>query len=165
MPKNTPFRKLSMNHQSRWHMFRNMVTSLIYHERIMTTLPKAKELRRVAEKVITLGKKGELHHRQLVGGILREKAAVSKLFEIIAPRYVDRPGGYTRVMKLMRQRRGDSANMAYIELVDREGELRPARQPSSIDIEKLVEEQMKKLSIGKSEPPAPTAAPAAAAKK
>ena len=116
----------------------------------MTTLPKAKELRRVAEKVITLGKKGELHHRQLVGGILREKAAVTKLFEIIAPRYSERSGGYTRVMKLMRQRRGDSADMAYIELVDREGELRPARQPT-IDIEKLVLEELKKIAISNTE--------------
>jgi large subunit ribosomal protein L17 len=149
-------------------MFRNMVTSLIYHERIMTTLPKAKELRRVAEKVITLGKKGELHHRQLVGGILREKAAVSKLFEIIAPRYSDRPGGYTRVMKLMRQRRGDSANMAYIELVDRQGELRPARQPT-VDIDKLVREQLEKLTIAEKKaeaiPAATTKVAAAAAPK
>lgn len=87
MPKNFPFRKLGKNHETRWHMFRNMVTSLVYHERIMTTTPKAKELRRVADKVVTLAKKGQRHHKTLARGILREEAAVTKLFEILAPRY------------------------------------------------------------------------------
>lgn len=124
------FRKLGMDGDHRWAMLRNMVTSLIHHERIMTTTPRAKELRRVAEQMVTHAKEGSLHHRRLAGGVVREKSAVVKLFEILGPRYKDRPGGYTRVMKLAKQRRGDSAEMAIIEFVDREGELRPARQPA-----------------------------------
>jgi large subunit ribosomal protein L17 len=110
-----------------------MVTSLIYHERIMTTTPKAKELRKVAEKCITYAKKYHVdknnQHRTLAGAIVREKAAMTKLFDILGPRYKHREGGYTRVMKLQLPRRGDSADMAYIEFVDRKGELRPANPP------------------------------------
>ncbi|CAE7632378.1 rplQ, partial [Symbiodinium microadriaticum] len=95
-----------------------MVTSLIYHERIMTTTARAKELRRVAEKMITKAKKGDLHSRRLAAGVVRERAAVVKLFDILGPRYKDRNGGYTRVMKLQLARRGDSSDMSYIEFVD-----------------------------------------------
>ena len=108
-----------------------MVTSLIYHERIMTTTPKAKELRRIADKCITYAKKYHTEKndqfRVQAGAIVREKAAMSKLFDILAPRYQAREGGYTRVMKLQLPRRGDSADMSYIEFVDRKGELRPAK--------------------------------------
>ena len=119
-----------MDGDHRWAMLRNMVTSLIHHERIMTTAPRAKELRRVAEAMVTHAKVGNLHHRRLAAGVVRERSAVVKLFEILGPRYKERPGGYTRVMKLAKQRRGDSAEMAIIEFVDREGELRKARQPA-----------------------------------
>jgi large subunit ribosomal protein L17 len=108
-----------------------MVTSLIHHERIMTTTPKAKELRRVAEKMVTHAKKGNLHHRRLAAAVVRERSAVVKLFDILGPRYSDRPGGYTRIMKLGKPRRGDSADMSMIEFVDREGELRKARPVTS----------------------------------
>lgn len=108
-------------------MLRNMVTSLIHHERIITTTPKAKELRRVAENMITHAKIGDLHRRRLAGAVVREQSAVVKLFEILGPRYKERPGGYTRIMKLAKPRRGDSADMSVIEFVDREGELRKAR--------------------------------------
>ena len=110
-------------------MLRNMVTSLIHHERITTTSAKAKELRRVAEKMITHAKVGNLHHRRLAAAVVRERSAVVKLFEILGPRYQERPGGYTRIMKFAKPRRGDSADMSVIEFVDREGELRKAKSP------------------------------------
>ena len=130
MRKRIAFRKLGRDSEHRWAMLRNMVTSLIHHERIMTTTPKAKELRRVADQMVTHAKNGTLHHRRLAAGVVQERSAVVKLFEILGPRYKDRPGGYTRVLKLARQRRGDSAEMAVIEFVDREGELRKAKPPS-----------------------------------
>lgn len=106
-----------------------MVTSLIKHERIVTTLPKAKELRKLADKVVGLGKNGTLHSRRQADAILREKPALTKLFEVLGPRYQDREGGYTRVMKLSAPRIGDNAPMAIIEYVDRPGEIRAARPP------------------------------------
>jgi large subunit ribosomal protein L17 len=129
MKKRITFRKLGKTSSHRWAMLRNMVTSLIYHERIVTTLPKAKELRRVAEKVITHAKDNTLHARRLADRVVREKPAVTKLFEILGPRYKDREGGYTRIMKLSKNRAGDNADMAVIEYVDRPGEIRAARPP------------------------------------
>ena len=129
MSKRIGFRKLGMDGEHRWAMLRNMVTSLIYHERIMTTTPRAKELRRVAEKMVTHAKVGDLHHRRLASAVVREPAAVVKLFDIIGPRYRERPGGYTRILKLAKPRKGDSADMSFIEFVDRDGELRKARPP------------------------------------
>mmetsp|Transcript_15797 Transcript_15797/g.19261 ORF Transcript_15797/g.19261 Transcript_15797/m.19261 type:complete len:155 (-) Transcript_15797:164-628(-) len=129
MRKRIAFRKLSRTSSHRWAMLRNMVTSLIYHERIVTTLPKAKELQRVAEKIIRYGKEGSLHSKRLADKIVREKPALTKLFEVIGPRYHDREGGYTRVMKLSQNRKGDNAPMAVIEYVDRPGEIRAARPP------------------------------------
>jgi large subunit ribosomal protein L17 len=99
-------------------MFRNMAASLIEHEVIRTTLPKAKELRRVAEPLITLAKTDSVANRRLAFARTRNKAAVGKLFAEIGPRYADRPGGYTRILKCG-YRPGDAAPMAYIELVDR----------------------------------------------
>jgi len=99
-------------------MFRNMAVSLIEHEVIKTTLPKAKELRRIAEPLITLAKKDSVANRRLAFSRTRDKAAVGKLFVELGPRYLDRPGGYTRILKCG-YRAGDSAPMAYIELVDR----------------------------------------------
>lgn len=110
-------------------MLRNMVTSLINHERIVTTLPKAKELKRVAEKVIKFGKDGSLHSRREANKIIREKPALAKLFEVLGPRYMDREGGYTRVLKLSKNRKGDNAPMAVIEYIDRPGEIRAAKPP------------------------------------
>ena len=99
-------------------MFRNMAVSLITHEAIKTTLPKAKELRRVIEPLITLGKEPTLANRRLAFARLRDRDAVTKLFNEIAPRYKERNGGYTRVLK-MGFRQGDNAPMAFMELVDR----------------------------------------------
>lgn len=102
-------------------MFRNMVTDFLDKERIVTTLAKAKELRPFAEKMITLGKRENLHSRRRALSIIRRKSVVHKLFDSLAPRYADRNGGYTRILRLG-IRKGDSAETAIIELVDREGE-------------------------------------------
>jgi large subunit ribosomal protein L17 len=99
-------------------MFRNMAGSLFRHELIKTTLPKAKELRRVAEPLITLAKEDSVHHRRLAFARLRDKEAVGKLFTELGPRYSERPGGYLRILKCG-FRAGDAAPMAYVELVDR----------------------------------------------
>ncbi len=112
-------RKLGVTSTHRLAMFRNMATALIKHEQITTTLPKAKELRPVAEKLITLGKKGGLANRRLAYAQLRDDVIVSKLFGTIADRYRGRAGGYTRVLKAG-IRYGDAADMAVIELVDRD---------------------------------------------
>jgi large subunit ribosomal protein L17 len=100
-------------------MFRNMTASLIEHELIRTTLPKAKELRRFAEPLITLSKEDSVANRRLAFDRLRSKLAVGKLFSDLGPRYQERPGGYMRILKCG-TRTGDSAPMAYVELVDRE---------------------------------------------
>ncbi len=102
-------------------MFRNMVTDFLDKERIFTTVAKAKELRPFAEKMITLGKRDNLHSRRRALSIIRRKSVVHKLFDSLAPRYADRNGGFTRIIRLG-FRKGDSAETAIIELVDREGE-------------------------------------------
>jgi large subunit ribosomal protein L17 len=104
-------------------LFRNMAQALIKHEQIVTTLPKAKELRPVVERLITLGKRGDLHARRLAHARLRDDAMTRKLFEVLGPRYQERNGGYTRVLKAG-FRYGDSAPMAVIELVDRDEDAR-----------------------------------------
>jgi len=111
-------RKLNRTSSHRQAMFRNMAVSLITHEAIKTTLPKAKELRRVVEPLITLGKEPTLANRRLAFARLRDRDAVTKLFNEIGPRYKERNGGYTRVLK-MGFRQGDNAPMAFMELVDR----------------------------------------------
>ena len=113
------FRKLNRTATHRSALFASLATALIKHEQIVTTLPKAKELRRVADRLITLAKKGDLHARRLAFSRIRDEAMVAKLFDTLGPRYADRPGGYTRVMKAG-FRYGDSAPMAVIELVDRD---------------------------------------------
>lgn len=113
-------RKLGRDAAHRKAMLANMATSLLAAERIRTTLPKAKELRSFAERLITTAKKDSLHARRLVARTVRDKDVLRKLFSQIAPRYAERPGGYTRIFKLG-YRRGDSAEMAIIELVDRAG--------------------------------------------
>jgi large subunit ribosomal protein L17 len=112
-------RKLNRTQSHRKALFANMATSLIKHEQIVTTLPKAKELRRVTDKLITLGKKGDLHARRRAAAQLRDERMTKKLFDELGPRYQNRPGGYTRVLKAG-FRQGDNAPMAVIELVDRD---------------------------------------------
>ncbi len=111
-------RKLNRTSEHRLAMFRNMCNSLILHEAIRTTVPKAKELRRLVEPLITLGKEPTLANRRLAFNRTRDRAIVSKLFEELGPRYKARPGGYTRILK-MGFRVGDNAPMAFVELVDR----------------------------------------------
>jgi large subunit ribosomal protein L17 len=112
-------RKLGVTSSHRLAMFRNMAHALLKHEQITTTLPKAKELRPVAEKMITLGKKGGMANRRLAYARLRDDAVVTKLFDTLADRYRGRAGGYCRVLKAG-VRYGDAADMAVIELVDRD---------------------------------------------
>lgn len=111
-------RKLNRNSSHRKAMFRNMANSLFEHEIIKTTVPKAKELRRVAEPLLTLAKSDSVAHRRQAFNRLRDKGSVGKLFDELGPRYVDRPGGYLRILKCG-YRTGDKAPMAYVELVDR----------------------------------------------
>jgi large subunit ribosomal protein L17 len=110
-------RKLGRTSSHRQALMRNMVTSLLDHERIQTTDAKAKELRRIADRMITLGKRGDLHARRQALSVIRSKEVTAKLFDELADRYRERPGGYTRVMKLG-QRHGDAASMSLIELLD-----------------------------------------------
>jgi large subunit ribosomal protein L17 len=112
-------RRLGRTTSHREAMFRNLVTSFLNHEKITTTDAKAKEIRSVAEKMITLGKRGDLHSLRLAASYIREKSIVTKLFSTIAPRYKDRHGGYTRIVKLG-IRQGDAAPVSLIELVEEE---------------------------------------------
>src|SRR5215831_15800451 len=114
-------RKLNRKSEHRRAMFANMAASLIRHEQIVTTLPKAKDLRPIVEKLVTLGKRGDLHARRQAIAEMRDLAMVKKLFEVIGPRYKSRNGGYTRVLKAG-FRYGDSAPVAVIEFVDRDME-------------------------------------------
>jgi large subunit ribosomal protein L17 len=112
-------RKLNRKPEHRKAMFANMAAALIKHEQIVTTLPKAKELRPVVEKLVTLGKRGDLHARRQAVAQLRDVAMAKKLFDVLGPRYKERNGGYTRVLKAG-FRYGDSAPVAVIEFVDRD---------------------------------------------
>lgn len=118
-------RKFNRTHEHRKALFKNLAVALITHEQIKTTLPKAKDLRPVVERLITFGKRGDLHARRHVFSILRDDAAVAKLFDGLAKRYAGRNGGYTRVLKAG-IRYGDTAPMAIIELVDRDPEAKGA---------------------------------------
>lgn len=124
MRHNKAGRRFGLKTSHREAMFRNMVTSLLNHGRITTTDAKAKEIRVVAERMITLGKRGDLHAMRLAASVIREKAVVSKLFSSIAPSYKERMGGYTRIIKLG-IRQGDAAPLSMIELV--EAEMKPAK--------------------------------------
>jgi len=112
-------RKLNRDSSHRKAMFANMAAALIKHEQINTTLPKAKELRPIVEKLITLGKRGDLHARRLAFARIPDRAMVTKLFDVLATRYADRKGGYIRIIRA-NFRYGDCAPMAYIEFVDRD---------------------------------------------
>ena len=118
-------RKLNRNSSHRKAMFRNMASSLIEHEIIKTTVPKAKELRRVAEPLITLAKEDSVAHRRLAFNRLRDKEAVGKLFSELGPRFKDRPGGYLRILK-MGPRPGDAAPMAIVMLTEQADETKAA---------------------------------------
>lgn len=113
-------RRFSRTSAHRQAMFKNMAASLVQHELIKTTLPKAKELRRVLEPLITLAKEDSVHHRRLAFARVRDRDVVTKLFNELGPRYEKRPGGYLRILKCG-FRQGDAAPMAYVELVDRPG--------------------------------------------
>jgi large subunit ribosomal protein L17 len=119
------YRRLNRTHEHRKALFANMAGSLIEHEQIKTTLPKAKDLRPVVEKLITLAKRGDLHARRLAAAQLKEDRHVVRLFEILGPRYKDRQGGYVRVLKAG-FRYGDMAPMAIIEFVDRDPDAKGA---------------------------------------
>jgi len=123
------YRKLNRKPEHRRAMFANMAAALIKHEQITTTLPKAKDLRPIVEKLITLGKRGDLHARRQAISQLRDVAMVKKLFEVLGPRYKERHGGYTRVLKAG-FRYGDSAPVAVIEFVDRDVDAK-GQQPLS----------------------------------
>jgi len=135
-------RKLNRTSQHRQMLFRNMAQALVKHEQIVTTLPKAKELRGVVDKLITLAKRGDLHARRQAHSRLRDDAMVTKLFEVLGPRYQERNGGYTRVLKAG-FRYGDAAPMAVIELVDRDEDARGQDSgPVQINDEMGEEQQM-----------------------
>lgn len=130
MRHNVDGRKLGRTATHRRALYRNLVISLITHGRIRTTTPKAKEARRLAERMVTFAKRGDLAARRHVASILNDKDAVRKLFDEIGPRYAQRPGGYTRVLKYAKVRRGDAAEMSLLEFVkdgDRTDRKRSAR--------------------------------------
>lgn len=129
MRHNKAGRRLGRTTSHRTAMFRNMVTSFLNHEKITTTDAKAKELRSIAEKMITFGKKGDLNSMRLAAAYIRDKKVVTKLFSAIAPRYKERSGGYTRIVKLG-IRPGDNAPLSMIELVEEEMEKKVEKKPA-----------------------------------
>ena len=135
------YRKLNRTHEHRKAMFANMAGSLIEHEQIKTTLPKAKELKRIADKLITLGKRGDLHARRQAAARLKQDAHVEKLFDILGPRYKERNGGYVRVLKAG-FRYGDMAPMAIVELVDRDIDAKGAADRARVAAEAEMEDDL-----------------------
>ena len=133
------YRRLNRTHEHRKALFANMAGSLIEHEQIKTTLPKAKELRPIVEKLITLAKRGDLHARRLAASRLKEDQYVTKLFDILGPRYTERKGGYTRVLRAG-FRYGDMAPMAIIEFVDRDVAAKGAADTARVAAEESAEE-------------------------
>ena len=119
MRHNAGYRKLGRTSEHRKALLRNLATDLFRHERLTTTLPKAKELRPYAEKLITMARRDDLHSRRMVLGLIHDKVVVKKLFDTLAPRFTTRPGGYSRILKLG-PRPGDGADMAILELVGSE---------------------------------------------
>jgi len=133
-------RKLNRTSSHRKAMFANMAASLIEHEQIVTTLPKAKEIRPIVEKLVTLGKRGDLHARRQAISQIRDNDAVRKLFDAIATRYATRNGGYIRIMKAG-FRTGDNAPMAVVEFVDRDVDARGAKDRARVALEEANEEE------------------------
>lgn len=132
------YRRLNRTHEHRKALFANMAGSLIEHEQIKTTLPKAKELRPIIEKLITLAKRGDLHARRQAAAQLKEDRHVARLFEILGPRYKERAGGYVRVLKAG-FRYGDMAPMAIIEFVDRDPSAKGAADRARVEAEEAAE--------------------------
>ena len=128
------YRRLNRTHEHRKALFANMAGSLFEHEQIKTTLPKAKELKRIADKLITLGKKGDVHSRRLAASRLKQDAHVAKLFDVLGPRYAERPGGYVRILRAG-FRYGDMAPMAIIEFVDRDRDAKGAADRARLEAE------------------------------
>ena len=137
--------KLGRTTSHRKALFRNIVTSLLRYEKIETTLAKAKELRRVADRMVTLGKKGTLSDRRRAAEYVKDKDIVRKLFDAIAKRYAERKGGYTRIYKIG-VRRGDAAKMAVIELVDRDVSAEPKRRLKHVEKEEKAVEKKEKTA-------------------
>ena len=133
------YRRLNRTHEHRKALFANMAGSLIEHEQIKTTLPKAKELRPIVEKLITLAKRGDLHARRLAASQLKQDQYVTKLFDVLGPRYTERAGGYTRVLRAG-FRYGDMAPMAIIEFVDRDVAAKGAADRARVAEEESAEE-------------------------
>lgn len=133
-------RKLNRTASHRKAMFANMAASLIEHEQIVTTLPKAKEIRPIVEKLVTLGKRGDLHARRQAIAAIRDETQVRKLFDAIATRYADRNGGYLRIMKAG-FRHGDNAPMAVIEFVDRDVDAKGAADRARVEAEEQAAEE------------------------
>ena len=150
MKKRIAFRRLGRTTSHKWALLRNLVTALIKHERIVTTVPKAKELRRLADQMVTLAKaepSNKLSAIRQANAIIFEKPVLTKLFEVLGPRYAKREGGYTRVLKLSKRRAGDNAEMALMEYVDRPGEYRPARPPTSVQQEIMADYIKAKIGL------------------
>ncbi|MCA0204561.1 MAG: 50S ribosomal protein L17 [Proteobacteria bacterium] len=133
------YRRLNRTHEHRKALFSNMAGSLIEHEQIKTTLPKAKELRPIVEKLITLAKRGDLHARRQAAAMLKEDKDVAKLFDVLGPRYKDRAGGYIRVLKAG-FRYGDMAPMAIIEFVERDVSAKGAADKARLEAEDASED-------------------------
>lgn len=133
------YRRLNRTHEHRKSLFANMAGSLIEHEQIKTTLPKAKELKRIADKLITLAKRGDLHARRQAASRLKQDMHVAKLFDVLGPRFAERSGGYTRVLKAG-FRYGDMAPMAVIEFVDRDTEAKGSADRARLEAEDAFEE-------------------------
>ena len=133
------YRRLNRTHEHRKALFANMCGSLIEHEQIKTTLPKAKELRPIIEKLITLGKRGDMHARRLAASQLKQDKDVAKLFAVLGPRYKERQGGYVRIMKAG-FRYGDMAPMAIIEFVDRDLDAKGAADRARLAVEEMAED-------------------------
>ena len=134
------YRRLNRTHEHRKAMFANMAGSLIEHEQTKTTLPKAKELRPIIEKMITLAKRGDLHARRQASARLKQEALVAKLFDVLGPRYAERQGGYVRVLKAG-FRYGDMAPMAIIEFVDRDTDAKGAADRARLEAEEVAAEE------------------------
>ena len=133
------YRRLNRTHEHRKALFANMAGSLIEHEQIKTTLPKAKELRPIVEKLITLAKRGDLHARRQAASHLKQDMHVAKLFEVLGARYKDRQGGYVRIMKAG-FRYGDMAPMAIIEFVERDTDAKGAADRARVEAESAADE-------------------------
>ncbi|MBR9843695.1 MAG: 50S ribosomal protein L17 [Rhodobacteraceae bacterium] len=134
------YRRLNRTHEHRKALFANMAGSLIEHEQIKTTLPKAKELRPIVEKLVTLAKRGDVHARRQARARLKEDQYVAKLFDVLGPRFADRQGGYVRILKAG-FRYGDMAPMAIIEFVDRDADAKGAADKARVAAEEAADEE------------------------